>query len=549
MSLKDEDGSPVFGADWSVIYQVYPRSFRDSDGDGIGDLPGLRAGLPALVELGVSAIWLSPFYSSPQRDGGYDVADYCSVDPVFGTLDDLDELISDAHRAGLNVLIDLVPNHVSTDHQWFRDALAGGPSSTAANRFHFRRGTGGRAPNNWQSEFGGGAWSRVSELDDSWSEEWWYLHLFDRTQADLNWASAEVRADFLGVLDFWIVRGVDGFRIDVAHGLVKDEDYPDADLTDDSPFADRPYWRQPGSFRIFEGWRRHVEQRRPEVLFVAEAWVSPPTELARWVAPGRLHQAFNFDFLDTGWNAREVRKAVDESIAAMAAVGAAPTWVLSNHDVVRPRTRLGASHPLRPGRGLQPAEIAAIDPIRGERLARVAAAVVMALPGSVYLYQGEELGLPEAEIADAARRDPTFWRSEGRIVGRDGSRVPLPWTASAPAFGFSPSGASWLPQPRTWSDFARDRQVDDPGSFLSLYTAAIHHRRAHGLDRAELRWNSSADGVLDFCIADLRVVANLGEVVWVGDGGGECVLTSSGLVFENQLAPGEAAWFAQSRDS
>lgn len=534
--------------DWSVIYQIYPRSFQDSDGDGIGDLPGVRSRIPALVELGVSAIWLSPFYASPQKDGGYDVADYCAVDPVFGAIDDLVDLVEDAHAVDISVLIDLIPNHVSTAHVWFQNALRDGPLSVSAQRFHFRRGSGANGlgpPNNWESEFGGSAWSRASELAPNWPDDLWYLHLFDSTQADLNWASDAVRKDFLGVLDFWLDRGIDGFRIDVAHGLIKDPRFPDAELADGSAFAERPYWRQPGIHLLFEEWRQHVEARDATVMFVAEAWVSPPSRLAEWVSPGRLHQAFNFELLELAWSAPELRASVDAAIDSMRAVNASPTWVLSNHDVVRVRTRLGSPHPLRPGHGIHPSTLAEIDPIRGEVLARVAAAVVLALPGSTYVYQGEELGLPEVDVTASSRQDPTFARSSGRIIGRDGCRVPLPWSSDEPAFGFSASGQSWLQQPRTWVTLARDAQRGDPRSFLSLYTAAIRLRREHGIANAELRWNLSHDDVLDFFVAGMRVVANLGEKVWSGDGGGDCVLTSSGLPFACRLAPGEAAWFLQ----
>jgi len=508
-------------ADWwrsAVIYQVYPRSFGDADGDGMGDLPGITERLGSLAELGVNAVWLSPFYRSPQRDGGYDVADYRDVDPRFGTLADADALIARAHELGMRVIVDLVPNHTSDQHAWFRQALADGPGSPARARYMFREGNGEygeEPPNNWQSVFGGNAWTRVCDRPDAAGSSWerdgqWYLHLFDTSQPDLNWDSAEVHAEFRSILRFWLDRGVDGFRVDVAHGLVKapglpdwtgqvrmvegtevaegiaaDEDtvpLPDADdATDHSPMFD-----QDGVHEIYREWREVLEEYDADRILVAEAWVEPLERLARYVRPDEMHQAFNFDFLVTRWQAPELRESIIGSYAANDAVGAPTTWVLSNHDVVRHASRLGLAETGKGPNGIG-AEDPQPDAELGLRRALAGTLLMLALPGSAYLYQGEELGLPEhTTLDDSLRQDPAWWRTGHAEKGRDGCRVPLPWLSDAPAFGFSPTGKSWLPQPDSWAQLARDVQERDPGSPLNLYRRALELRDQLGLGTGSL---------------------------------------------------------------
>ncbi len=506
----------------AVIYQVYPRSWADSDGDGVGDLPGITARLSHLEALGVDALWLSPFYPSPQNDGGYDVSDYRGVDPRFGSLQDFDRLLEHAHELGLRVMVDLVPNHTSSEHPWFRAALAAGPGSPERARYLFRpgRGPGGdEPPNNWRSSFGGSGWSRVTESDGTPGE--WYLHLFDVTQPDLDWTNAEVRAEFEDVLRFWLDRGADGFRIDVAHGLVKTPGLPDSEVphgfaTD--PTSQSPMWDQPDVHDVYRRWRQIADEYGDRLL-CAEAWVRPASALARYVRADELHQSFNFAFLMTPWLAPDLRATISETLAAAEAVGAPQTWVLSNHDVVRHATRLG--YPQVPGL-TPPRGIGAGDPqpdaALGLRRARAATTVMLALPGSAYLWQGEELGLPEAtRLPDAVRQDPTWERSGRTQPGRDGCRVPMPWEGGTPSLGFGPGAESWLPQPDEYGALAVDRQRGVEGSTLELYRTLLRLRREMRLGLGSLSWyDAGSDDVLAFTsqATDGRtvlVLANLGQ--------------------------------------
>ena len=524
------------GGQWwrhAVIYQVYPRSFADGSGDGIGDLPGITARLDHLVALGVDAIWLSPFYRSPQADAGYDVADYRAVDPIFGTLADFDDLLARAHGLGLRVIVDLVPNHTSDEHDWFTAALASSSGSRERARYLFRPGTGtggAQPPNNWKSIFGGRAWTRVPDGE-------WYLHLFDSKQPDLDWDNPEVRAEFEDVLRFWLDKGVDGFRIDVAHGLVKEAGLPDwdgdtamidgaeggamidgAELTDGSTGAGDPgpMFDQEGVHEIYRAWHRVLAQYDGDRALVAEAWVEPLARLARYVRADEMHQAFNFSFLTTGWNAPALRTVVTASLEASDAVGAPTTWVLSNHDTVRHTSRLGLAEPNARPNGIghgdeQP------DEALGLRRGRAATLIMLALPGSAYLYQGEELGLPEhTALDDDLRQDPAWWRSGHAERGRDGCRVPLPWAAAEPGFGFSATGATWLPQPASWSAYALDAQQGAAGSTYELYRGALTLRRELDLGAGSLAWAELADGVdpasvLALVNSGVLVLANLGS--------------------------------------
>ncbi len=487
----------------AVIYQVYPRSWADADGDGVGDLPGITSRLEHLADLGVDALWLSPFYVSPQNDGGYDVADFRDVDPLFGTLADLDALVARAHDLRLRVVVDVVPNHTSSEHPWFQAALAAGSGSAERARYVFRPGRGddgSEPPNNWQSKFDGPAWTRTTDPDGSPGE--WYLHLFDSSQPDLDWTNPEVHAELESVLRFWLDRGVDGFRIDVAHGLVKADGLPDADLTLDET-RDRssllPMWDQPGVHEVYRRWRALVEEYRgtqtrlwgedDDRMLCGEAWVQPAEALAAYVRPDELHQTFNFSFLMTPWRADALRASVDDALASAGAVGAPQTWVLSNHDVVRHATRLGRSD------ATQVAEVEGIgprdeqpDPVLGLRRARAATALMLALPGSAYLYQGEELGLPDhTRLPDEVLQDPTFARSGGTRHGRDGCRVPVPWASDGPSLGFGP-GEPWLPQPPEYAELAPGRQRGVEGSTLELYRRLLRVRRELGLGSATLTW-------------------------------------------------------------
>ncbi len=514
------------GSEWwrsAVIYQVYPRSFADSDGDGIGDLPGITARLDALAHLGVDAVWLSPFYRSPQRDAGYDVADYADVDPLFGTLADFDALRAKATALGLRVIVDVVPNHTSSAHAWFQAALAGEPGSEARSRYLFRDGkgpTGELPPNNWQSIFGGPAWSRVTEADGRPGQ--WYLHLFDSSQPDLDWTSEWVRENFLDVLRFWLDRGVDGFRVDVAHGLIKADGLPDYQPPADAGSMGGgqesgetpPYWGQDGVHEIYRVWRELLDEYDGDRILVAEAWVDPLAKLANWVRPDEMHQAFNFSYLESGWAAPSIRRVIDASLEVFGSVGAPSTWVLSNHDVVRHATRLALGADSPQGHGIGPRSPGRPDPVVGLARGRAASALMLALPGSAYLYQGEELGLPEAiDLPDDARQDPTWFRTAGERYGRDGCRVPLPWEAAAPAFGFSDTGASWLPQPADWAPYARDAQAGAAGSTLELYRSALELRSRHGLGSGTVEWLTGfGPDVVAFRNGEVTVIANTGRV-------------------------------------
>ena len=543
------------GDEWwrsAVIYQIYPRSFADSTGDGVGDLPGITKRLPALKQLGVDAIWLSPFFRSPQKDAGYDVSDYCDVDPLFGTLADFDALLETAHGLGLRVIADMVPNHTSDQHEWFQAALAAPEGSPERDRYMFRDGKGPNGdimPNNWESVFGGPMWERVTNPDGTPGQ--WYLHIFDKSQPDLNWENPWVREQFSGILRFWLDRGVDGFRVDVAHGMIKEAGLPDytppaeaasmggaaaatdlaPGITDPEIVPDPPYWGQPGVHEIWRGWHDVLAEYEGDRVLCAEAWVDPLTKMALWVRPDEMSQAFNFAYMFTEWEAEPLRDVIQESIDAFSGVGAPSTWVLSNHDVVRHASRLALTADSPQGAGIGPKSLGKPDPELGLKRARAATSLMLALPGSSYIYQGEELGLPEdMELPDAARQDPTWFRTGGEKYGRDGCRVPIPWEADKPAYGFNTSGKSWLPQPVDWDSYARDSQDGVPGSTLELYKSALALRAEHGLGTGSLVW---ADGfganAVAFRNGGILVVTNLGPVA-VELPVGEILLSSQPIV-------------------
>ncbi|AZZ57086.1 alpha-amylase family glycosyl hydrolase [Rathayibacter iranicus] len=523
------EGGEHPGAEWwrtAVIYQIFPRSFADGDGDGIGDLPGISSRLDSLAELGVDAVWLSPFMTSPQKDAGYDVADYCDVDPLFGTLADFDAMLARAHALGIRIIIDLVPNHSSSAHRWFQEALVAPAGSAERARYMFRDGRGESGelpPNNWVSVFGGPAWSRVTEPDGTAGQ--WYLHLFDPTQPDFDWTNEWVRERFREVLRFWLDRGVDGFRVDVAHGMIKAPGLPDytppahyspmsgtSSKNRDDPTT-APYFAQEGVHEIYRDWHVLLAEYPDDRVLCAEAWVQPLSRLAKWVRPDEMHQAFNFAYLETPWRASDLRDVIDSSVEAFTSVGAPPTWVLSNHDVIRHASRLGLPVEIPQGYGIGPLTPSQPDPVLGLRRARAATALMLALPGSAYLYQGEELGLPEAiDLPDSARQDPSWFRTRGERYGRDGCRVPLPWEAQAPAYGFNSTGDSWLPQPREWALFARDRQRGVEGSTLEFYRTLLSVRHAEDLGSSVLEWlDGYPEDVLAFRNGAITVIANVGE--------------------------------------
>ena len=557
-------GGPAAGAWWrsAVIYQVYPRSFADGDGDGTGDLAGVRARLPYLRDLGVDAVWFTPWYWSPLVDGGYDVADYRTIDPAFGTLAEAEELIAEAARLGIRTIVDVVPNHVSDQHEWFRKALAAGPGSPERERFWFHPGKGedgSQMPTRWVSSFQGATWTRT--IDDDGSPGEWYLHLFTPQQPDLNWNHPEVPREHEDILRFWFDRGVSGIRIDSAALLVKDPALPEVD---DSPVPPGEHRQHPFTDRdelhdIYRSWRAVADSYDEPRLLVGEIWLPDARRFADYLRPDEMHTAFNFDLMTCPWEARALRASIEATLSAHALVGAPATWVLSNHDVTRPVTRYGRSDTafsFEAKRFGTPTDLAL-----GTRRARAAALLTAALPGSLYVYQGDELGLPEVEdLPDDARQDPMFFRSGGVDPGRDGCRVPLPWRADpARAFGFQdapPTAPPWLPQPSWWGRYAADAQARDPASMLSLYRAALAvRRREPGLRGGSFAWADPVTGdptttgagpdaahaaVLAFARDDVVCLVNLGgEQVPLPPGE---VLVASGDVSAGSLAPDTAVW-------
>jgi alpha-glucosidase len=542
----------------AVTYQLYIRSFADADGDGLGDIAGIRSHLEHLARLGVDAVWVNPWYPSPQADGGYDVADYRDIDPDFGTLADAQALIDEAHGIGLRVILDIVPNHTSDEHPWFRQAVAAGPGSPERARYIFRPGKGpdgAQPPNDWRSVFGGVAWRRVIEPDGRPGE--WYLHLFHPKQPDLNWDNRQVREDFEQILRFWFDRGADGFRIDVAHGLVKDPALPDLGSEKEVILGapdrtDHPHWDRPGVHDIYREWRRVADEYTPTRVFVAEAWVTSAERLAAYVRPGELHTAFDFDFVRAAWDADQLRQTAASSLSAHDEVGAPVMWVLSNHDIVRHVTRLGRPAPTPPldtlDRTAGPTDVAL-----GRRRGRALLLLELALPGGVYLYQGEELGLEEVDdLPEDLLQDPTWERSGHTVRGRDGCRVPIPWTADGPSLGFGP-GPGWLPQPPEWSELSVQRQQADPASMLTFYQQALQLRRelpALGAgDSGSITWLDLAPGVVAFHREPgFALVLNVGDSA-VPLPSGEVLLASEPLDAGPDgapLLPGDAAVWLRS---
>ncbi len=548
---------PAATAWWrsAVIYQVYIRSFADGNGDGMGDIAGLRSRLPHIAQLGVDAIWINPWYPSPMKDAGYDVSDYRAIEPAFGTLADAEAAIGEAHDLGLRVLLDIVPNHVSDQHPWFRAALTAAPGSPERTRFIFRDGRGrdgDQPPNDWTSNFGGSAWKRVTEADGRAGQ--WYLHLFAAEQPDLDWSNPEVGADFEQTIRFWFDLGVDGFRIDVAHGLVKAAGLPDLGSTIWPPptaeRVDHPHWDRDGIHEIYRRWRGLADAYDPPRVFVAEAWVHDPQRLAQYVRPDELHTAFNFEFLLAPWRAQAIREAIVDALNAHEAVGAPPTWVLSNHDTVREVSRYARPQDDGPVRRFNDLAGRSADFDLGRRRARAAALLMLALPGGAYIYQGEELGLAEVEdLPDEVLQDPGWEMSGHTDRGRDGCRVPIPWSGSRPPFGFSGHGGSappWLPQPIGWASLTVEAQTGDLGSMLELYrrALALRHERSELGDGA-LEWLAAPQGALAFRRNDrFACLVNVSAEPVAPPAGATPLLVSAPLTAAGAVAPDAAAWFS-----
>ncbi len=548
----------------AVVYQIYPRSFADANNDGTGDVRGMIDKLDYLADLGVTAVWVSPWYPSPMADGGYDVSDYCDIDPTFGTLADADEFIEKAHAHGIRVLIDLVPNHCSEAHPAFRAALAAGPGSPERALFHFRDGVGedgSQPPNNWGSLFGGSAWERVVGPQ---GPEQWYLHMFAPQQPDWNWSNPDVVGLFDDVIRFWFDRGVDGLRVDVADGLAKDMAMPDVPVDPATGlgiswyYKGHPWWNQPALDAIQRHWREiadsYADGGQGERIFVCEANVKELPDLMKFVEPGRMHTTFNFDMLACEWDAGSLRAVIDRNLIAHAAVGAPTTWVLGNHDSTRVATRYGKPETGRPF-SLDGAPVEWLSRFAeyfypmptdiglGRRRARAAALLELALPGPAYVYQGEELGLPEVEdLPVEVLDDPSYFRTGGRVRGRDGCRVPLPWSGTRPPYGFGTDAEPWLPQPPQWAALSAEAQAADPDSTLSLYRRALAIRATHpALGDGMLAWGETYPGTVLFFTREpgFGFLANLsGEAVEL-PAGAEVLVVSAPL--DGALVPPDTA--------
>lgn len=563
MTQKFEEIYPIDVADkdwWrqAVVYQIYPRSFYDLDGSGLGDIRGITSKVPYLKKLGIDAVWLSPFYPSELADGGYDVADYRDVAPELGTLADFDEMIAALHAEGIKVVVDIVPNHTSDQHVWFQEALASPKGSPARNRYIFRDGVidedgNNNPPSDWICMFGGPQWDQVEDGQ-------WYLHTFAPEQPDLNWENPEVRAEFEDVLAFWSDRGVDGFRIDVAHSLVKDQDVifgPDplptwAELEAMPWDGNHPVWDRDEVHEVYKGWRKVFDRYDPPRTAVAEAWVDDPGRRARYASIEGLGQTFNFDLLRADFNASSFKEIIDHNLHLAEGADTSTTWVLSNHDVIRHATRYGLPD-LQLGKeriaghswllsGGTPEEV---ERERGNRRADATTLMLLALPGSMYLYQGEELGLHEVgDIADADRQDPTFFRSPGFDVGRDGCRVPLPWVADAPGYGFGAGQDAkppHFPQPKWFAEHAVDVEEADPSSTLNLYRRALELRKRLLAEEA-LTWeDTDSEDVLQFVRPNgWRVIMNFSdEPVEMPEGE---VVVSSRPLEDGKLPGNTTAW-------
>ncbi|MGA0803664.1 MAG: glycoside hydrolase family 13 protein [Ilumatobacteraceae bacterium] len=535
----------------AVVYQIYPKSFADGNGDGVGDLPGAISRLDYLQSLGVDAVWFSPIFPSPQCDGGYDVSDYRNVDPLFGSIADAERFVREAHARDIRVILDVVPNHSSIEHRFFVEAIGTRPGSAAWQRFHCVQGKGAQGelpPNNWQSIFGGIAWTQIRDATGT-PTGWWYLHLFDSGQPDLNWNHPDVVKEFDDTLRFWFDRGIDGIRIDVAQGMVKQAGYPDVKDSNDASLLDphaRPYFDQPEVHDIYRRWRKIADSYDPPRVFVAEAWLDTPEKRARYLRADELHTGFNFDLLTAEWNGEEWKRVISDSIAADALVGAPTTWVTENHDVRRSPTRYGGRVVHR--------QIATAEHLALGRL-RACAAIytILALPGTTYLFNGQELGLEEViDLDDSQRQDPHFHRTHGEHLGRDGCRVPMPWTRAGVSLGFGPSTGlpAWLSQPPTWAELSVEMQEDDSSSSLARVRKAISVRRAQqAMLRGALEWDDERcrDGVMVF----RRVLANHPSVVCIANMGMAAtpavqgtLLCASSEIFGGEVPPDTTAWFA-----
>lgn len=526
----------------AVIYQVYLKSFADSSGDGDGDIAGLMSRLEYLKDLGVDALWISPWFVSPMHDGGYDVSNYFDIDPLFGTLEEAQQLIDKIHELGLRVILDLVANHCSSEHPWFKAALASDEGSREREWFHFKDGRGvdgNEPPNDWRSIFGGPAWTRSLDRDGNPGQ--WYLNLFDSSQPDLNWKNPEVLEQFDRILQFWFDRGVDGFRLDAVAALGKEEDFRDIGFEPDDLY--RPDIWEPVPFfdaepvhDVLRRWRRIGQQYSPEKFFVGEVVVRDSTRLARYLRRDELQSALSFDLSKIGWSADAFRQMINTLLSSCFDNHSWMTWTLSSHDEKRSVTRYSEGN-CAEGEASGSIEV-------GAERSRAAHLLAMALPGSACIYQGEELGLREVtDIPDEDLRDPIFTRTGNRALGRDGCRVPLPWDKSAPSLGFSASQRTWLPLPKDWAEFSVATQLENELSTLRFFQDVLRLRKSIFNDVSSVTWEPSAEGVLILRRGpDFRCVVNLSGEPWkIGDDD-EVLVTSAPLSDRREINVNSGAW-------
>ena len=535
-------------ANWwrdAAVYEIYPRSFADGNGDGIGDLKGILSRVDYLASLHIDAVWLSPFFPSQLADGGYDVDDYQAIDERIGTLAEFDELVSKLHEKQIRVFVDIVPNHSSNRHVWFREALEAGPGSPARDRYIFRDGKGpdgSQPPSKLASHFGPEGWTQVPDGQ-------WYMHLFTKEQPDFNWDNEEVHEYFLDTLRFWSDRGVDGFRIDVAHALKKNlEPLPDRDSYALSAMKDDgtdPIFDRDEVHEVYAAWREVFNEYDPPRVAVAEAWVHP-NRRPPYASANGLGQAFNFDLLASKWDADSFRKIITDNLAMSSETGSSSTWVMSNHDVMRHATRLaipgygesadgfGDEHRWYVENRLNPN----LDLDLGLARAKAATLLILALPGSSYIYQGEELGLHEVlDIPEESMQDPQWFRGEGKLKSRDGCRVPLPWTVSGSSYGFGNAGAH-LPQP-SWFAQVNVESQEAGDSTLNLYRKAISLRKA-SFSSDSLNWMNFGPNATAFERDGIVCVTNFGKDDLELPGGE--VLLSSAVISGGKLPGNATAW-------
>lgn len=518
----------------AVIYQIYLRSFSDGNDDGIGDIPGIISRIPYLSSLGVNAIWLTPFYPSPQADNGYDVSNYYDIDAQYGTLNDFDTLIARAHRFNIKIIIDIVANHTSVQHPWFKAALKAPVGSRKRARYLFMDGKGTHnelPPNNWKSWFGGNAWKRVP------NDTQWYLHTFSDQQADLNWNNSDVRQEFERILRFWLDRRVDGLRIDAAMCMMKRKSFADTKSTD----KDEPLSHQPEVFELYREWRKIIDEYDDRCM-IGEVFGDDVQQTLQYVDKGQLHQVFNFDYQSAMWQRADMYYATVPWLQQTSRLGTEPVWVTSSHDQVRHVSRLGLTMPGAAPRGINAAtEQPSIT--LGQQRARAMICMTAFLPGAMCIYYGEELGLPEhTALNDKFRKDPRF--QPGRYIGRDGARVPMPWEKNATSFGFSHQRNAWLPQPTYYGDYAVDQQNKKPASMLTLYKQLLTLRRRYRLGHGQLKWLASprSDVIVLQQNNELVLVINFGHMPITLPISGQLVAKSLSTIADNdKKLPGNAA--------